>query len=102
MLVCHGEKRKSFVRGQLWHGRRCGYWIDCVSTYAAFLLVTFGAVVTRLGAGALGRVWFAAPQWKMQCGASDLSADLPLGVIAGWQRNELAEAQFNKSEVLPY
>ena len=31
-----------------------------------FLLVTFGAVVTRLGAGALGRVWFAAPQWKMR------------------------------------
>jgi hypothetical protein len=31
-----------------------------------------------------------------------LSADLPLGVIAGWQRNELAKAQLNKSEVLPY
>jgi hypothetical protein len=66
-----------------------------------FLLVTFGAVVTRLGAGALGRVRFAAPQWKMQRSVGFIGG-FAIGVIAGWPRNELAEAQFNKSEVLPY
>ena len=27
-LTGNGKKRKSFVPGQLWHGRRCGYWSD--------------------------------------------------------------------------
>jgi hypothetical protein len=66
-----------------------------------FLLVTFGAVVTPLGAGARlvcrATVENAEREHRMI-----LSADLPLGVIAGWQRNELAKAQLNKSEVLPY
>ena len=27
-LTGNGKKRKSFVPGQLWHWRRCGYWSD--------------------------------------------------------------------------
>jgi hypothetical protein len=69
-----------------------------------FLFITFGAVVTPLGAGAFGArlVCRATVENAVRERRMILSADLPLGVIAGWKRNELAEAQLNKSEVLPY
>jgi len=69
---------------------------------AAFYWLPLARWLHVWGLGRWGAFGLPRHSGKCGCGASDLSADLPLGVIAGWQRNELAEAQFNKSEVLPY
>ena len=101
MLVCHGEKRKSFVRVQLWHGRRCGYWSDASARPRLFIGYLWRGGYTFGGWGVGARSVCRATVENAVRSVGFIGG-FAIGVIAGWPRNELAEAQFNKSEVLPY
>jgi hypothetical protein len=66
-----------------------------------FLLVPLARWLHLWGLGRWDAFGLPRHSGKCSAGASDDSiGGFALGrVVAGWQRNELAEAQFNKSEV---